>query len=238
MGPESDRLLPKWRNEIRVRFENKKTPDLHFRTLNHEQKVFTCQSIASQDIALAFTISDKSTIAGGRYEKLFKSKGYLYNYLVRWLLERLVSACKAASDEKLCSLRVVFSRRAGTDYASMKSYLAKLALGQDVYKAPRTTDWSVLDIGGIEVENHSKRAGLQLVDCATSAIFAGLEPDAFGNIESRYGLLLRDKLIRTGTGLAYNAGLTVVPNFPGRCTAEQAAFVRAVTAVSGQAPGP
>ncbi len=60
------------------------------------------------------------------------------------------------------------------DYASIKGYLAKLALGQDMYKAPRTTDWSVLDIGGIEVENHSKRAGLQLVDCATSAMFSGL----------------------------------------------------------------
>jgi len=108
----------------------------------------------------------------------------------------------------------------------MADYLRYLADGRDLVKAPRHTDWAVLDIDGIKVENHSKRAGLQLADLVTSAFGNALEPNKFGNYETRYAKTLIPKLIRS-RGTASNSGLTVVPGLhAARCDDLQLEFLR------------
>ena len=62
----------------------------------------------------------------------------------------------------------------------------------------------------IQVENHSKRAGLQIADILTSATSAGLEPNNFGNTEPRYALILRERFINH-KGCVLNSGLTLIP---------------------------
>jgi len=65
---------------------------------------------------------------------------------------------------------------------------------------PPKHNWSVLDIKGIRVENHSQRAGLQLSDCITRAFFTALEPNRYGNIETSHAKRLIGKLITAGQG--------------------------------------
>ena len=123
------------------------------------------------------------------------------------------------------SLRVVFSKRRGTNYEAMKDYLNRLSRGRD--KSPRNTNWSVLDIDGIRVEDHSKRAGLQLSDCITSAFFTALEPNMYGNTETSYAERLIGKLIADVRGEAANEGLTVVPGLHAASPSEdQLRFLR------------
>lgn len=223
---KNDKKIVPWRDAIKARFTDKKKPDLHWGNLNHDQKVIAAQDIARLPLGAALAMSHKVTIPGTRHAETFKRPQQLYNYLVRFLLERLVSACKEAAGGGPASLHLTFSRRGGTNYQSMSEYLKLLASGQDLIKAPRSTDWRVLNIDGIKVENHSKRAGLQMADMVTSAFGNALEPNRYGNYETRYAELLFPKLIKSG-GTTKNSGLTIVPSDRfARCDQEQLAFLQ------------
>lgn len=204
-----DRCLPAWRNELSARlFPGKDRRELHFRNLNHNQRVAACNHLADKPLGICVVGSNKLTIIGSGKEQVFKQKGYLYNYLVRYVLERVTAACKKKGAE--CQLRVVFSRRGGTDYQSMRDYLILMREGKEVVRPARSIDWRVFDPEDITVENHSKHAGLQVADIVTSATASALEPNMFGDIEPRYALLLYRRYIVDG-GSPIGSGLTVIP---------------------------
>lgn len=234
---ENDLKLPMLRDEILSRFRKKKTRDLHFRDLNHAQKIVACQAIAKFRLGVCVTLSHKVTIPGTKYEATFKKKQYLYNYMVRWLLERLTAVCARAARPDECSLKLVFSRRSGTNYQVMKDYLILMREGREVIPPVRSIDWNVLDVDGIAVENHSKWAGLQIADCTTSAFFMALEPNAYGNYEPSYANILKSKLIKDPQGRVLNCGVTPVPNL-NKCGANavQQSFLTSLEK-GGQAPG-
>jgi hypothetical protein len=210
---EDDRALPSWRDSILARLPGKRR-DLHFRDLNHDQKVFVSQEISKLPVGAAVAFSHKVTIPGSRWEQTFKRKGYLYNYLVRWLLERISFECAPDLGEERNSLKLVFSRRGGTDYAVMRDYLTLLRDGRELLPPVRTIDWNVVDVNNIAVETHKKWAGLQIADCITSAFFSAVEPNVFGNYEPRYAEELRSRVItRANRGL--NHGVTPVPSLGG-----------------------
>lgn len=226
VSAENDRLLPAWRDELRVQFTEKKKKDLHWGNLNHEQRIVVCKGLAEKRVGIALTLSHKVTIPDSAREEQFKKPQYLYNYLVRWLLERLIAVCQERATPDPAKLHITFSRRGGTDYAYMRSYLQYLADNRDVVKSPRKTDWSVLDIDGIKVVNHAQRAGLQLADCVTSAFFNALEPNRYGNTEPSYALRLSPRLLRSN-GVSNGVGLTVVPSLGfARCDQDQLAFLK------------
>lgn len=217
VSAENDVLMAGWKDAIVGRFPAKKSRDLHFRELKHDQKVVVCQEIAKLPVGVCVTLSHKVTITGTKYEETFKKKGYLYNYLIRWLLERVTQACHKASPDG-CSLRVIFSRRGGTNYQSMIDYLQLMRDGREVMRPVRSIVWDVLDIDSIAVENHSKWAGLQIADCVTSAFFSAVEPNLYGNYEPAYGRLLREKLLKRN-GIILDCGVTPVPSMQ-KCAAD------------------
>lgn len=156
---------------------------------------------------------------------MFKKKGYLYNYLVRWFLERVTTACADYQKGEPCSLKLVFSRRGGTDYHSMNDYLRLMRDGREFIKPVRSINWNVLSIEDIVVEDHSRWAGLQIADCVTSAVWTGLEPNVYGNTEPRYAELLRKRFLHKN-GNALNLGLTPVPAlFSAQPSPEQREFL-------------
>lgn len=209
---ENDLKMPAWRDKILSRFPAKKARDLHFRDLKHDQKVVVCQELAKLPIGAVLTMSHKVTIPGSEFEHALSKKRYLYNYLLRWLLERITLKCKQVAAPGQASLRLVFSRRGGTDYASMRSYLKLIRDGRELIKKPvRSIQWTVLDLDMIFVENHNKWAGLQLSDCITSAFFNAVEPNVYGNYEPSYANLLKGNLLTT-KGVALNCGITPVPS--------------------------
>jgi Protein of unknown function (DUF3800) len=209
---EHDLHLPLWRDQILALFPQKKSRDLHFRDLNHAQKVAACQRLAELPLQACLTLSHKVTIPGSQWEQTFKQKGYLYNYLLRWLLERVTTFC--ANQKRPCTLKVIFSRRGGTNYQSMIDYLCLMRDGRELFQPVRSIRWDVLNVGDIAVENHSKWAGLQVADCFTSAFYCAVEPNIFGNREEAYARLLKNQLIKSGRN-ALNVGLTAVPSLQG-----------------------
>jgi hypothetical protein len=113
VSKENDQKLPKWRDDIMTNFPDKRRKDLHFQKLKQEQKVAARREPAEKPFGVSVVCSDKSTIPGLRPDllEIYKIKGHLYNYLVRFLLERITSACaaKSARSGKGAKLHVTFS---------------------------------------------------------------------------------------------------------------------------------
>ncbi len=222
---ENDSKLPALRDQILAKFPKRSARDLHFRDLNHEQKVVAAQEIAGFPLGAAVVLSNKSTIPGTKWANVFKTKGMLYNFLVRWLLERLTAECAAGAGAEPCRLKLVFSRRGGTDYHHMQDYLRLMRDGRELMRPVRSINWKVLIVNDLVVEDHSRWAGLQIADCITSAFWTALEPNVYGNHEPRYAETLRPKLIHKA-GNALNHGLTPVPSWYGaRPSDAQKAFL-------------
>ena len=107
-------------------FPNKRArKDLHFRDLNHSQRVAATKLIGEKPIGVCVIASNKGTIIDSPKKEIFKEKQHLYNYLVRFLMERLTDACAKKvniAGNGPARLFVTFSRRSGTDYGVMQEY--------------------------------------------------------------------------------------------------------------------
>lgn len=208
---ENDAFLPSWRNEILSLFPRKKNQqEIHFTNLNHAQRLVACQRISEKPVGVSVIASNKETILDSEEINTFKEKQHLYNYLVRFLMERLTHACASKANGELASLHVTFSRRSGTDYQEMKQYFEFMKNGRELMRPVRSINWDVFNPSDIRVENHAVRAGLQIADIVTSATYAALEPDPFGNIEPRYSLAMKRRYLHTNKTIL-NHGLTLIP---------------------------
>jgi hypothetical protein len=198
--------------------------------LSHEQKVVVCQELSARELYACLTLSNKATIPGSPWEEQFKKPGYLYNYLTRWLLERVTTFCAtdaAANQIENPRLKVVFSRRHNTNYQAMKEYMELMRDGRERIRPVRSIDWRVFDPSDIVVENHALWAGLQLADVVTSAFFNAVDPNRYGNVEQRCAAILRRNVITAPNGVALNSGVTPVPSLTGcRAEGEALAFLQ------------
>jgi hypothetical protein len=93
----------------------------------------------------------------------------------------------------------------------MKEYFLHMKNGSEAVRPARKIIWGAIDIDQIAVENHAKWAGLQISDCIVSAYFSAVEPNVYGNSETKYAEILKPRLIRHN-GAYLNCGLTVVPS--------------------------
>lgn len=96
----------------------------------------------------------------------------------------------------------------------MRDYLILMRDGREMMQPVRSIKWDVLNVDNIAVETHDKWAGLQIADCITSAFFAAVEPNAYGNFEPRYAEHLRPRLLLRDNR-ALNCGVTPVPSLYG-----------------------
>lgn len=239
VAEDADRALPRWRDDITNLFQTKKKErDLHFRNLKHAQKVAACKNLTKQKFGIVTVCSNKITVANSpKYVSIFKDKGMLYNYLTRFLLERITTSVAKARNRDGCEveLHVRFSRRGGTDYHAMHDYLILMKEGREKIKPVRSIDWSVFNPDHIKVENHSKLAGLQIADVVTSALAAGLEPNLYGDVEGQYAEILADHFVKH-KGSILDCGLTLIPRLGmNPLSQDQKTFVDRM--VGRQAPG-
>ena len=209
----NDKKLPKWRDDVLNQFPNLQKRDLHFRNLKHDRQVVACKSLAQHPLGICIIASNKITLLNHSKLDIFKQKGHLYNYLIRFLLERVCIACaKAAKKDGIetPSIKIVFSRRGGTDYQEMTEYLKLMRDDKEVLAPKRGILWGLINIDSIRVENHTEWAGLQIADVATSAFFKALEPNFYGNYEPTYAYHFANNLIANNYNIL-DCGLTLIP---------------------------
>ena len=136
VSKSNDKVLPKWRDDILELFPHKKTRDLHFHKLKHVQRVAASRFLASKQIGICVVCSNKVTLLDSSEYPTFKQKGHLYNYLVRFLLERITAAVYRKAqilNTDQVKLHVVFSRRGGTVYKVMSDYLHLMRIGNEKF---------------------------------------------------------------------------------------------------------
>ncbi len=176
-----------WRDEISGRMPERKSRDLHFKNLNHGQRVVTVQSLASRPVRVMSVLAAKERIRSDVYVE----KNQLYFNLTRYLIERISWLCRdlrPSVPEGDGRVAITFSRRGGMSYKAFQEYLRRLERAQD---DDVRIHWPVIDIDAVKALDHSRNASLQLADAAASAFAASLEPDRYGNCELRYAELLK-----------------------------------------------
>lgn len=186
--------------------EQKRNKPLHFMDLDHQQRVMAIGGICQKPIRSIAIIANKPIIPAGMYAE----HNQLYHYMCRYLLERISWLCRdlrRSVPEGDGRVKLVFSRKRTMNYQDFRDYIQLLRNMDD----PKIQiHWPVIDIQGIEAEDHGSRFGLQLADLATSGLTAALEPDFYGNVEARYARMLKPVVYnRNGNYMSY--GTKMVP---------------------------
>lgn len=229
---KDDSQLVRWRDEILCSIGKQTKGDLHFKNLKHHQRRQACRILNSKPIRIAVTMSNKITLMNLPEDRLktYKKKNHLHNYITRWLLERVSVALKSRSilhGMTNCRAKVVFSRRGGMNYEEFRDYMRLIKDGKEVLYSPGKMDWDVIDPDRIDALDHKRRAGLQIADVVTSAMFHAVEPGPYGFTEPAYAEELSNRVLRHyQTGKVYNVGVTHMPRLTpdAPLTDEQRAF--------------
>lgn len=201
-----------WRDGILSQIPEKKVRQLHFKDLNHGQRLMAAQSLARLPIRVTSVLSAKRPIPSGMYTE----KNQLYFYMTRYLVERLSWLCRdfrKLVPEGDGRVKITFSRRGGMSYEAFQDYLRRL---KNTAEGDVRIHWPVIDIETVEARDHSTSASLQLADIVASSVASAFEPDRYGNCEPRYAeALLPITFNRNGNRLSY--GLKIVPA-PEKCS--------------------
>ncbi len=200
--------LVKLRNSIKDSLVNGQRKDIHFSDLKHNQKIMACQKIAAFPLRGISILSNKTYIPRGHYVR----KNQLYHYITRYLIERLSWFCRdkrPSVPEGNGQVKIVFSKRGGMDYQNFQDYLRHLKSQSSQNNQRNNIHWPVIDIDSVEAQDHSKLAGLQIADCISSACRSAVDPDIYGNCESRYAKELKNIIYKRGNYLSY--GLKILP---------------------------
>lgn len=205
-------------NRSKVRLGIDASDQVHFRDLNDAQKLSITSSLATLKLGLVAIVSNKQNMQGYRNlrceaKNLEVIRGrvrprrynWFYNGLFRYLLERASSECKRwtyPAYGEIRSIKIVFSRRKEISYPQTRAYLYKLKSerhDRTYFNNRRQIDWSVVDIPDIDSRKDKDEAGLQIADCAASAIYRALDESWFGDVRPDYLETLRDRFIRNST---------------------------------------
>jgi hypothetical protein len=174
-------------------------------------------------------MSNKTTIPDHPRSDLFSGKNLLYQYLTKYLIERISKCCadlRPRVPEGSGKVKIIFSRRGGMSYEDFRTYLACIRDGKTRWPEQNYINWGIVDIETISAIDHSTRAGLQLVDCVASAFSAAVEPNVYGMTEPRYATLLKPCVFNV-KGRYIGHGLKYVPKLEQMAlSTEQEAFLK------------
>ena len=202
-------------NTIKSKIGLTSSDQIHFRDLDEAQKSVVVSSLANLKFGLIAIVSNKQNmlryrnlrceaknfeVARGRIRPL--RYNWFYNNLFRYLLERASAECKRwtlPAFGEVRPVKIIFFRRKELSYPQTKAYLFKLKTerrDRTYFNNKGQIDWSVVNIFDIDSRKHKDEVGLQIADCAASAIYRSLDKSWFGNVTPQYLWLLKDRFIR------------------------------------------
>ena len=177
---------------------------LHFRDLKHEQRVFFAREISKYNITAISVCIDKQELAN----LSFFSGQRLYLYATRLLLERISWFCRDnANGSGDGSAKIIFANRTATNYDHMRDHVHRLLTEKQLEFRGAT---ACLSADRIKTEQVGRLSGLQVADAIAYASYAALNPNTFGDCESRYLAEMADIFYRH-KGNLYKYGLKLVP---------------------------
>ncbi|WP_339193092.1 DUF3800 domain-containing protein [Paenibacillus sp. FSL W8-1287] len=157
-----------------VKFIKTKQKPLHFAEMTHEKKKYVIKCMTEiGKFKCCYVAVNKKTIEDESFLK--SQKGYLYNYCIRYLLERVTWLI----DEHHGKANLIFENRGNTSFDELDRYLKSLY----VDKSARLRKGI---IHSSKVINKSQSKNIQLADAVTSSLFKALEFDSLESTEPSY----------------------------------------------------
>jgi len=181
VSKENDILLPKIQKEILLHISQSKSnhlKEIHLHTLKHEQRRYICNAILEQKVPIRsiIVLTDKTQITGYKHRDFNKEKYKLFNYIARYLLERVSWLVR----DNQATVQIVFSNRKQLEGKRIDKYIHLLKQDKEA-----KIEWSVIN-DKIKIYNQNQRAGLQFADIfATSCRRYAFEGDKYG-VETSY----------------------------------------------------
>jgi hypothetical protein len=207
-GPKVVQLM----RQVRAVLGRSPNQPLHFVRLDHAARVAYARAIGEADgfMRTVSVLIHKPSLR--EPEKFQAEKHLLYRYASRFLLERVSWLCEEHHIEGEGSglAEIIFSNRDQMSYDDLRDYLRHLkAGGADALSL--NFSWRCLDPDHVRAVQHAQLAGLQVADAVASGLFAALNPNRFGDTETRYAQLLqptfrRHKGVVLGFGLKFWPG--------------------------------
>jgi len=203
---ENDAQCVRCMDDVRRALGRAHRQHVHFTNLRHEQRLPYLREIAKTSCRLVAVLIHKPSIE--EPEKFTLGRHQLYRYASRLLLERISWLCR---DHRKSGVgdgfaEVIFSNRAQMSYDELRDYLRKLKSLSDAQQV--RIDWSVIDPDRIRAIPHERLAGLQMADALSSGLKFAVDPNAYGDIETRYAEILlplfyRHQQVALGYGLKF-----------------------------------
>lgn len=179
---------------------------IHFRNLTHPYKVKATQDLAASSIAtIVNVIICKRHLQGqgqAGQTPYITNPDPMYLWALRLLLERVSWWIREHGGGTSV---VTFAHVKNFQIQKLHNYRAALAA------SPTTIHWPSFQGHQFRFAGTNVIELLQAADATASALYAAVEPDAFGNYEDRYLRNLSPKLYRRGAAAITSYGLKVFP---------------------------
>lgn len=181
---EHDHLVVSLMDKVRDLLGRQPRQQLHFVKLGHPQRIPYAREIGKAQLRTVSILIHKPSI---REPETFQAqKHQLYRYACRLLLERVSWLCrdhhvKGRGDG---TAEIIFSNRGQMSYGDLREYLSRL---REMSSGGLVNiEWSVINPRRVRAVQHSQLAGLQVADAVASSAFAAVNPNQYGDTESRY----------------------------------------------------
>lgn len=198
---------------------------LHFRTLNDPHQTLICATLASKPVRCFVIASHKKSLLSWRPSRgliLMNNRDWFYNFLARYLLERITlfasqNSKKVHGTER--RVKIVFSERGGLHVGQLGVYLNRLrdqSRRDTMVLKKGNLSWGVFDAQLLRHANHNVSAGLQLADIVASAFFRACDQYNTRGCDSKYAGLLAPVMARDTDklkGCVSGFGVKVLPKF-------------------------
>lgn len=232
---------------IKAKIGHEADAELHFRALPQDSQKVVISEIAKMKIGLVAIVSNKRNMIGYRNQRCEAVRyeivrgrrrpqhyNWFYNGLFRYMLERASAECarwNVKAYGEYLPIKVIFARRKNFSYAQTVGYLYRLQVsrhGKGYWNNRGSINWSTVSLSGIESCRPKNEIGLQVADCAASAIFRALDENWFGEARPSYLQELSTRFIATG-GTPRDYGFKLLPDgFAGPVSFDQKVALRAV----------
>jgi hypothetical protein len=180
---------------------------LHFRNLTHSQKIKACQEVANGSVQrFTSVVLCKRTLntpfpdGGLAY---IAQPDPMYLWAIRLLLERISWFIR---DSGGGTSTVTFAHLKRFPAAKLHDYRKAL------YQSSKSIHWPSFEGHPFRLNTPNTVDMLQVADICASSLFKAVEPDQYGNVETRYLSELGPLIYRDPRGQVTSYGLKVFPD--------------------------
>lgn len=202
--------LPRTRDKILQKI-SKQRKILHMKELKkQDHKLFVAKEVSEIPSRVISILSNKFSITNSKRKDLYDKKNTYYNYMARYLVERISACCsqlRARVPEGNGKVKIIFSKRGGLSYNDFKLYLEKLKSDKNC-----SINWNVIDIELIDAMPHNQRAGLQLADVAAYSFFKAVEKNQLNMVDCSFCRYFINNVYKRND-IALNNGVKIIPCF-------------------------